>query len=242
MLRSNLPRAIRHLRRRRGWRQEDLGERASVSGPTVSRIERGILRGLPLGTVERIADALGASVDVTLRWEGEQLDRLIDAAHAFIQQRSAALLAAGEWTVRPEVSFNHYGERGRVDLLAYHPRTAMVLVVEVKGSLGDLQDALGRLDTKARLGRSLADAAGWPSVRAVVPAFVFADTRAIRRTIASHEAIFERFSLRGRSALAWTRRPSFPAPGGLMWFVSVPDSHGVSVTRTRRVRTVNSRA
>jgi hypothetical protein len=144
-----------------------------VSGPTISRIERGILRGLPLGTVERIADALGASVDVTLRWEGEQLDRLIDAAHAFIQQQSAAILTSGGWTVRPEVSFNHYGDRGRVDLLAYHGPTGVVLVIEVKGSLGDLQDALGRLDTKARLARSLADAAGWPHVRAVVPAFVF---------------------------------------------------------------------
>jgi transcriptional regulator with XRE-family HTH domain len=240
MLRSNLPRAVRHLRRSRGWRQDDLGDRASVSGPTISRIERGILRGLPLGTLERIADALGASVDVTLRWEGEQLDRLIDAAHAFIQQQSAALLTSSDWTVRPEVSFNHYGDRGRVDLLAYHPPAAIVLVVEVKGSLGDLQDALGRLDTKERLGRSLADAAGWPGVRAVVPVFVFADTRAVRRTIARHEAIFRRFSLRGRSALAWTRRPSFPAPSGLMWFVNVPESHGVSLTRTRRVRAVNA--
>ena len=211
-----------------------------MSGPTISRIERGILRGLPLGTVERIADALGASVDVTLRWEGEQLDRLIDAAHAFIQQQSAAILTSGGWTVRPEVSFNHYGDRGRVDLLAYHGPTGVVLVIEVKGSLGDLQDALGRLDTKARLARSLADAAGWPHVRAVVPAFVFADTRSVRRTIAAHEAVFGRFSLRGRSAVAWTRRPSFPAPGGLIWFVNVPDSHGVSLTRSRRVRTVIS--
>jgi transcriptional regulator with XRE-family HTH domain len=240
VLRSNLPRAIRHLRRRRGWRQDDLGVRAAVSGPTISRIERGILRGLPLGTVERIADALGASVDVTLRWEGEQIDRLIDAAHAFIQQQSAALLTSGEWTVLPEVSFNHYGDRGRVDLLAFHPRTGIVLVVEVKGSLGDLQDALGRLDTKARLGRSLAEAAGWPSVRAIVPAFVFADTRVVRRTIASHGSIFAHYSLRGRSAVAWIRRPSIPAPRGIMWFVNVPDSHGVSLTRTRRVRTVNS--
>ena len=73
---------------------------------------------------------------------------------------------------------------------AFHPRCSVVLIVEVKSALGDLQDALGRLDVKVRLGRFLADTSGWSDVRAVVPAFVFGDTRAVRRTIASHEAIF----------------------------------------------------
>jgi hypothetical protein len=127
-----------------------------------------------------------------------------------------------------------------VDLLAFHPDVGVVLVIEAKGSIGDLQDALGRLDVKLRLGRSLADASGWAGVRAIVPAFVFADTRSVRRTIALHAAIFARFTLRGRSARAWVRRPSLPAPSGLLWFVNVPDSRGVSVTRGKRVRTVKS--
>jgi hypothetical protein len=193
-----------------------------------------------LGTVERVAEALGATLDVTLRWQGEQLDRLLDAAHASIQEQTAALLGSSGWSVRPEVSFNHFGDRGRVDLLAFHPGSSVVLVIEVKGSIGDLQDAIGRLDVKLRLGRSLADASGWAGVRAFVPAFVFADTRTVRRTIALHAAIFARFTVRGRSAQAWVRRPSLPAPTGLLWFVNVPDSHGVSVTRGKRVRTVRS--
>jgi transcriptional regulator with XRE-family HTH domain len=238
--RTNLSRAVRHLRRRQGWRQADLGARAAVSGPTISRIERGLIRGVPLGTIERVAEALGATVDVTMRWQGEQLDRLLDAAHASIEAQTAAFLASSGWSVRPEVSFNHYGDRGRVDLLAFHPGSGVVLVIEVKGSIGDLQDALGRLDVKLRLGRSLAHASGWAGVRAIVPAFVLADNRTIRRTIALHAAIFARFTLRGRSAQAWVRRPSLPAPSGVLWFVNVPDSHGVSVARGRRVRTVRS--
>jgi transcriptional regulator with XRE-family HTH domain len=240
VIRSNLSRAVRHLRRRQGWRQADLGTRAAVSGPTISRVERGLIRGVPLGTIERVAEALGATVDVTIRWQGEQLDRLIDAAHAWLEQQTAASLTASGWLVRPEVSFNHFGDRGRVDLLAFHPGTGVVLVIEVKGSIGDLQDALGRLDVKLRLGRSLADASGWADLRAVVPAFVFADTRTVRRTIARHAAIFTRFTLRGRSAQAWLQRPSLPAPSGVLWFVNVPDSHGLSVTRGQRVRTVRS--
>lgn len=211
-----------------------------MSGPTISRVERGLIRGVPLGTIERIAEALGATVDVTIRWQGEQLDRLLDAAHASIEEQTAAFMASSGWSVRPEVSFNHYGDRGRVDLLAFHPGGGVVLVIEVKSSIGDLQDALGRLDVKARLGRALGDASGWADVRAIVPAFVFADTRTVRRTIAQHAAIFARFTLRGRSAQAWVRRPSAPAPSGLLWFVNVQDSHGVSVTRRRRVRTVRS--
>ena len=211
-----------------------------MSGPTISRVERGLIRGVPLGTIERVAEALGATVDVTIRWQGEQLDRLLDSAHASIEEQTAAFLASSGWSVRPEVSFNHYGDRGRVDLLAFHAASGVALVIEVKGSIGDLQDALGRLDVKLRLGRSLADASGWAGVRAIVPAFVFADTRTVRRTIALHAAIFARFTVRGRSAQAWVRRPSLPPPPGLMWFVYVPDNHGVSVTRGRRVRTVRS--
>ena len=224
----------------RGLRQTDLGTRAAVSGPTISRVERGLVRGMPLGTIERVAEALGATVDLTIRWQGEQLDRLLDAAHASIEEQAAAFLSSSGWSVRPEVSFNHYGDRGRVDLLAFSPGTGIVLVIEVKSSIGDLQDALGRLDVKVRRGRSLADASGWTGARAIVPAFVFADTRTVRRTIALHAAIFARFTLRGRSAQAWVRRPFLPAPSGLLWFVNVPDSHGVSVTRGRRMRTVKS--
>ena len=240
MIRSNVSRGVRHLRRRRGWRQADLGGRAAVSGPTISRVERGLVRGVPLGTIERIVEALGASVDLTIRWQGEQLDRLIDAAHSWLSQRTAASLTDAGWAVRPEVSFNHYGDRGRVDLLAFHAGVGVLLVVEVKGSLGDLQETLGRLDVKVRLGRSLADASGWSGVRAIVPVFVFADTRAVRRTIALHAAMFAEFTRRGRSAQAWVRRPSWPPPSGLLWFMKVPDSHGVSVTRGRRVRTVTT--
>lgn len=239
MLRSNLPRAVRHLRRHRGWRQADLADRAGTSDATISRLERGLVRGLALGTIERVATALDATVDVTLRWEGEQLDRLIDAAHAHLAQGTAAHLTSLGWLVRPEVSFNHYGDRGVVDILAFHPVVRMLLVIEIKASIGNLQATLGRLDVKARLGRSLAESVGWTSVAAVIPVFVFGDTRSVRRTLAAHGAIFPRYAVRGRSALAWVRRPVMPAPSGLLWFAKVPDSHGVSVTRGRRVRTVD---
>src|SRR5688572_9361 len=164
---TNIERAVRFLRIRKGWAQQVLGERADVSREMVSRMERGDLRGMTLNSIDRIAGALGASVHVQLRWQGEQLDRLMDAAHAAIQQSVAKQLTSFGWLVRVEVSFNHFGDRGRVDILAYHPLLRVLLVTEVKSALGDLQDTLGRLDVKVRLGRQLAHDLGWTDVQVV---------------------------------------------------------------------------
>lgn len=239
MLRTNLPRAIRHLRRRRGWRQSDLGDRAGVSREFVSRIERGSVRGLTVQGIEKVSAALDASVDITVRWHGEQLDRLLDAAHAHLVQTVSHQLSASGWLSEVEVSFNHYGDRGRVDVLAFHAPSQILLVVEVKSAVGDLQEMLGRLDVKARLGRILTAQSGWGAPRAVVPALVIGDLRRARRVVSEHDSLFHRYSVRGRKALAWLRRPHSPAPTGLLWFANLPDSHGVGVTRDRRVRTVN---
>jgi hypothetical protein len=200
-------------------------------------VERGDLRTIPLGTLERIVSAVGASLDLTLRWEGERLDRLIDSAHAWLAQTTAALLTATGWEVRTEVSFNHFGDRGRVDLLAYHPSLGILLVIELKSAIGDIQETLGRLDIKVRVARELAESVGWPPPRAVIPVLVLPESRTTRRTLAAHATLFARFSLRGRSALAWVRRPSTPVPAGAIWFAKVPDSRGASVARGQRVRT-----
>jgi hypothetical protein len=138
----------------------------------ISRIEVGSLRRMPIGAVAAVADAFGGSVDLTLRWEGAQLDHLTDAAHAWLTEATASFLEASGWTVRTEVSFNHFGDRGRVDVLAWHPSVRALAVVEVKSAIGDVQEALGRLDTKVRLGRVLAREAGWSEPAAVVRALV----------------------------------------------------------------------
>lgn len=82
MLRSNLPRAIRTLRHKHRWRQMDLAVRAGVSRQVISRIERGQLASQSIRTLARLVEALDATADLTVCWHGEQLDRLLDAAHA----------------------------------------------------------------------------------------------------------------------------------------------------------------
>jgi transcriptional regulator with XRE-family HTH domain len=226
---------MRRLRMRRKWRQEDLGSRAGLSRDPVQRAECGELDGLTVGALSRLADALDPTLVIEIRWQGAALDRLIDREHAHVQEAAARRLASRGWAVQAEVSFNHYGDRGSCDLVAWHAHTRTLLLVEVKSQLGDLQDLLHRLDVKARLGGLLARQLGWPTPRAVVRALVVAEGRTARQIVVRHTALFSGFSLRGRAAHAWLRSPS-AAVGGLLWFEEPSNSDGGRITRADRVR------
>ena len=47
------------------------------------------------------------------------------------------------WVVRPEVSFSIYGERGVIDVLAWHPARRAILVIELKTELVDINELMG---------------------------------------------------------------------------------------------------
>lgn len=49
---------LRPVRLEKGWTQEELARRSGVDQSTISRIENGLTRGVGLGIVERLADAL----------------------------------------------------------------------------------------------------------------------------------------------------------------------------------------
>src|SRR3954471_6930613 len=113
-------RGLRAIRLRRGWRQSDLARAAGVSRSIVSRVERGLGDAIPPRLLERVAAPLGARVTVRLDWPGEDFDRLLDADHAAVVDAVVRLLTAAGWETAAEASFNVYGERGSVDVLAFH--------------------------------------------------------------------------------------------------------------------------
>ena len=223
-MRQNVSRAVRFLRRRASWTQSTLGVRARMSRETVSRLERGAIDSLTIGSLERVANALGAVLTLELRWEGERLERLMDAGHARLQEAVVRGLRAADCSVEVEVSFNWYGDRGRYDALAFDPPTRTLIVVEVKTRLGDVQDLLGRLDVKLRLAPQAARAQGWPQPRRVVPCLLVAEGRTARRVVADHPELFARFELRGHAARRWLANPSDEPVSGILLFESVPDS------------------
>lgn len=231
---TNVPRALKALRRRRRWRQDDLGRRAGLSRDVVHRAETGELHGITVGSLARLTQALDARLVVDIRWRGADLDRLVDAGHAAIVSTAAARLERFGWIVRTEVSFNHFGDRGRCDLVAWHSRTRTLLIVEVKTSIGDLQETLGRLDVKARLGSVIADPLGWGRPSAVAAALVLEEQATNRRVLRDHGPQFRRYGFRGRAAIAWLRQPNPATPmSGLLWFESPHSGEGSTAVHDR---------
>ena len=230
---ERLGRIARTLRVRQRLTQVALSLRAGVSRRAVATLERGGARRLLLGTIEAILGALGARADMRILWNGPELDRLLDAAHAALCAVIKRRLERWGWVVRVEVSYSRYGERGRIDLLAFHPATSILLVVEVKTDFVDVQALLGTLDAKARLATHVAARFGW-QVRAVMPAIAFVEDRAIRDRLRRVDTLFDRFSLRGRKAITWLRRPT-GQPSGLLWFSGLPASGEVPRASGQRV-------
>ena len=225
--------AIRVLRVRRDWRQEDLGAAAGVSRSLVSRVERGRLKGVPVDALERLAEALGARTDLLLRWEGEGLDRLLDEGHARLVEVVVRVLTALGWQVAVEVSFARSGERGSIDVLAWHPGRRRLLVIEVKSVAADLQLTLVGVDRKGRLGPAIGRDRGWAAPVAARVLVLWASSMN-RRRLAAHDAtVRANLPARTRDVLTWLRDPAEPTIAGV-WFVA--DAHGASGTGVRRRR------
>src|SRR6266850_257682 len=125
-------RHFRALRVRLERRQSDVSADSGLSRSLIAAIDRGQIDGVTVGSLVRAARALGADVDIRLRWRGEQLDRLLDEAHAAVVDAMVARLTRLGWVVDVEVSFAIWGERGSIDVLAFHPGFGALLVVEAK--------------------------------------------------------------------------------------------------------------
>jgi hypothetical protein len=63
--------------------------------------------------------------------------------------------------VVPEVSFSIFGERGVIDVLAWHAATRTILVIELKTVIADVNELIGNVDRKRRLAPRVAAERGW---------------------------------------------------------------------------------
>ena len=200
----------------------------------VSRVEAGRWEALRWTVISRVCGEAGLLLSLEGRWRGGELARLMDAAHAALQERLKWRLERMGWHAAAEVTFSRYGERGSIDLLAWHPNTGTLLVCEVKSSIADVQGLLRPLDAKVRLAKGIAGELGWPA-RVVVPCLAVADTTTNRRRVAEHAALFARFGVRGRAASGWLRRPHGVVPG-LLLFLSPPVIRPGNRNGSRRLR------
>lgn len=222
--------AFRALRIRRRWRQRDLAELVGVARSVIARVERGRADSVTLRLLDRIAQRLDARLDVRLLWQGEALDRLLDARHAALVEAVVRFLTGVSWLTAVEVSFNIGAERGSIDVLAYHAPTRSLLVIEVKSVVPDIQAMLMAIDRKVRLAREIARARGWEAATVSVLLVLPEDRTARRRLEAVSATIQSALPQRNVAIRRWLRKPAGTVRG--VWFLS-----GVSQAGARqRVR------
>lgn len=236
-------RALRAVRLRLGMRQRDVAGRAGVSQQLVSVAERGRVDQLSLRALRKIADALEVRLRLVPTWRGGEMARLLDAAHAHVVETVAAFLRHSGWTVLIEYTFNHFGERGSVDLVGWHARHRALALIEVKSRIVDQQDLHAAMGRKRRLVPALlARERGWQA-DVVGEMLVVADTRAARTVVRAHAATFDaRLPARSVEARAWIRKPLQPIAA--CWFLA-PTSRGSAnrkLAPSQRVRKPISRS
>ncbi len=199
---------LRVLRIRKHLRQSDVARRAGVSRQLIGRVEAGAAGRYPLDTVRSISNALGARIDMNLRYRGAELDRIVNAAHADLHRELGTFLDGLDgWIWLPEVTFSQYGERGVIDILAWHPETRSLLIIELKTELVDPQGLVAVMHRRARLGSVIAHEQGWDP--ATINSWVVVrKSRAERRRLYLHERILRRaFPHDGRKMRGWLRAP-----------------------------------
>jgi transcriptional regulator with XRE-family HTH domain len=234
--------SYRALRLHKRWRQSDLGTKARTSASAISRIERGRVDRVVVGTLRRVAEALDATLEVRVRWNGEGLDRLLDQAHAGLVEAVVKRLRADGWIADVEATFSIRGERGSIDVLGYHEATGVVLVTEVKSVVPDSQATLVGVDRKARLAPEIARARGW-TCRGVARLLVVGDSTTSRRRIGALGTTYRTaFPLAGREVTRWLRQPDGPI-AGLLFLPYAQAAHARgSTTGMQRVRRARSLA
>lgn len=228
-------RLLRMLRIRRGWRLRDVADRCGLSPATVGRSESGSISSVLV--LRAHAAVMDIRVEFRLVGRGTDVARLLDEEHAAIVEAIAASLGRAGWQVEAESSYSEYGERGRVDLLAFDPATAVLAVVEVKTELADLQDLFGSLSVKTRLAPGIGMREGWRASR-VVSVLAIAATAANRAIVGAHPALFSPFESR------WLRERGLPVSDRqrvLLWIPASSAGRERWLAGRRRVRATRDR-
>src|SRR6187397_576392 len=232
---------VRTVRIRRGWTQDDLSAATHVSRAQIGRIEHGNADSIQLGTLRHVCAALEIRVDLVPRWRGADLDRMLSRRHAMLAESVVEALQrdSPDWRVFPEVSFSIWGERGVIDLLAWHRGRRALLVIELKTELVDVGETLGTMDRKQRLAARVAAERGWEP-DAVSGWIILAAGRTNERRLAAFRSTLRAaYPADARQMRAWLRDPLGSIAALSIWHEAVRRSTrggSTMLAPTQRVR------
>jgi transcriptional regulator with XRE-family HTH domain len=207
---SRIGRGLRAIRIRANSTQKEIAGSAEVPRAVIASVERGDLARVRVGQLQAIAVALQADLDIVLRWNGTELDRLLNAGHSAMHELVVGTLTAAGWEVVPERSFSIWGERGVIDIVAWLAPSRTLLIVELKTEIVDVQRLIGTVDRYRRLAPQMVRDLGWEPV--TVGAWVaVAESPTNRRRLGEHAGVLRAaFPSDGRTVAGWLRRPSGP--------------------------------
>ncbi len=198
-----------------GLTQAEASERAGVSQPFWSRVERGLTTATSIETLASCAAAVGVQLAVFVEARpGSDLPR--DIEHLRRQELVIAFARPGGWTGQPEFGIDPGALRSRsIDVLLRRIRAAEIAVVEIEDLLADGGGAMRGLTDKVTAVRRAS-----PADARVAGLLVLRATARNRATMQELDAVFaNRFPA---SSADWLRaledpRSPMPAGDGVVW-------------------------
>jgi hypothetical protein len=173
-------------------------------------------------------------------WRGGDLGRLLKARHSALNELVARYLSSQPgWKFVPEVSFSIYGERGLIDIFAWHAASRSLVVIELKTEIVDLEEMIGTLDRKRRLAVRIAREAGLIDFdpKSVSVWVIVADGRTNRRHVSAHRTMLRAaLPADGWAMRRWMRRPTGIMAGLSLWSFVAPSGVSQTLAARRRVR------
>jgi hypothetical protein len=173
----------------------------------VCRVERATVN-CSFDAASRLCDALG--VRVALRLEAPMLTdrrRQREPVHARCSAYVRRRLEARGWTVAGEVEIVLGSSHGWIDLLAWHPPSRTVLVVEVKTELHDLGQVERTVGWYEREAWGAARRQGWRPAQVVSILLALMTAAVDDRIVSNAAALVGSFPVRATRLARWLERP-----------------------------------
>jgi transcriptional regulator with XRE-family HTH domain len=171
-----------------GWSQRELSRRSGVSQADVCRIERGRARDLRITVLDRLFVALG--VRYWLQTEVSRPNRpQADLVHARCSAHVTRRLVSSGWLVEREVEIGNERFRGWIDILAFHPGSGVLLLIEVKTEIHDIGEVERTMNWYQREATRAARRYGWQAT-SVASALLVLDSQVNDERILASGSVF----------------------------------------------------